>query len=414
MKNILIHSIVFHPDGVSTAYLYNDIALGFVNNGFGVSVLTTTPHYNFNKPVNKTNGFQKKLFGIYYKSEYQGIEVFHIPQKKYKNSMKRLFSFLYWHTVALLIGLFLIRYDFVLSPSPPLTIGIISIILGRIKKAKIVYNVQEIYPDLLINQRSLNSKFLIYILRKLECFVYDYSDAVVTIDSVFYNTIVSRFKRPNKLTIIPNFVDTEVYKPEKEYKGFIDKSNYNPNILKVMYAGNIGHAQDWNTLIEVANELKNCPVIFYIIGEGAKKEELLKEIKSRKLNNIKIFPYQKRELMSSINSFADVHIIFMELSIASQGFPSKVYSILACGKPIIVSSTIDSPLISFLNEINVGFLVTEENMTQKIEELKNSIKKYIDDRTLLITHSDNARNVIVSKYSKTVVVPQYVQLLEEL
>jgi colanic acid biosynthesis glycosyl transferase WcaI len=414
MKKVLIHSIVFHPDGVSTAYLYNDIALGFVNNGFEVSVLTTTPHYNFNKPINKENGFQKKLFGLYYNSNYHGVEIFHIPQKKHKSSIKRVFGFLYWHIVTLFIGLFLIRYDYVLSPSPPPTIGVISIILGKIKKAKIVYNVQEIYPDLLINQKSVNSKLIIYILRKLERFVYNFSDAVVTIDNVFYNTIVSRFKRPNKLRIIPNFVDTDVYKPEKEYDGFLDKTNNIQKGIKVMYAGNIGHAQDWNTLIEVAKEMRDCPIIFFIIGEGAKKEELLKEIELNNLKNIKVFPYQKRELMSRINAFADIHIIFMETSVASQGFPSKVYSILACGKPIIVSSTLNSPLISFLNEINVGFLVTEENKTQKIEELKNSFSKYIDNPTLLKNHSDNARKAIVKKYSKTAVVQQYVKLLEEL
>lgn len=414
MKKVLIHSIVFHPDGVSTAYLYNDIALGLINKGFEVIALTTTPHYNFSKPINEENGFQKKLFGLYYKSNFKGVEIFHIPQKKYKSSIKRLFGFLYWHIVSVLIGLLLIRFDFVLSPSPPPTIGFISIILGKIKRAKIVYNVQEIYPDILINQKKVNSKILIYILRKLEKFVYDYSDAVVTIDIIFYNTIVSRFKHSNKLKIIPNFVDTQVFKPEKEYNGFIDINDYNIKGLKAMYAGNIGHAQDWKTLIEVAKALKDYPVEFFIIGEGAKKDELIEEVKSHNISNIKLFPYQKRELMSRINAFADVHFIFMEPSAASQGFPSKVYSILACGKPIIVASTIDSPIISFLNKLNVGFLVTSESKTQKIEELKNAFIKYIDNASIIKTHSDNARKEIIMNYSKDVVVQQYVTLLQEL
>jgi len=414
MKKVLIQSIVFHPDGVSTAYLYNDIAIGFVNNGFAVSVLTTTPHYNYSKPINEDNGFRKKLLGLYYKSNYQGIEIFHIPQKKYKSSIKRILGFFYWHIVSLFIGLFLIRFDYVLSPSPPPTIGVISIILGKIKNAKIVYNVQEIYPDLLINQKSVNSKFIIYFLRKLESFIYNFSDAVVTIDKVFYNIIVTRFKKPTKLIIIPNFVDTDVYKPEKAYNGFIDKNDYNLKGLKVMYAGNIGHAQDWAALIGVAKALKNERVEFIIIGEGAKKHELLKEIDSNDLNNIKVFPYQKRELMSSINAFADVHIILMEPSVANQGFPSKVYTILACGKPLIVSSTIDSPLIGFLKEIDVGFLICNENKDQRIEELKNSITEYINNKPLIKKHSKNASKIILNNYLKKVVVQQYVKLLQEL
>lgn len=76
-----------------------------------------------------------------------------------------------------------------------------------------IYNVQEIYPDLLIEEGGLKSKPGIKLLKKTESFVYNYSDAVTTIDEVFYNTIISRFRNKSKLTVIPNFVDTDIYKP---------------------------------------------------------------------------------------------------------------------------------------------------------------------------------------------------------
>ena len=84
LKRVLIHSIVFSPDGVSTAYLYNDIALGLVDNGFDVVVLTTTPHYNIIKSELENHPISKKLCGLYYLSNFHGIRVYHIPLKSIK------------------------------------------------------------------------------------------------------------------------------------------------------------------------------------------------------------------------------------------------------------------------------------------------------------------------------------------
>ena len=186
-KKILIHSIVFSPDSVSTAYLYNDIAVELRNNNFEVVVLTTTPHYNnLGNNINNQK-LKKKFFGIYYESVFNNIKVIHVPLKKYKNTFLRLLSFIYWHIFSILISFKIKKVDFILSPSPPLTIGIVAIFISFLKRAKCVYNVQEIYPDLLVKQGSLNNKFLINIFSLMEKFVYNFSNSVVTIDSVFYS-----------------------------------------------------------------------------------------------------------------------------------------------------------------------------------------------------------------------------------
>ena len=115
----------------------------------------------------------KKLFGLYYVSYFNGIIVYHIPLKKYKSTFKRIISFVYWHLASLILGLTLKKIKFVLSPSPPLSIGFVSLIISKIKRAKAVYNVQEIYPDLLINQGNLNSTFIINLLKKFEKYIYN-------------------------------------------------------------------------------------------------------------------------------------------------------------------------------------------------------------------------------------------------
>ena len=172
-KKILIHSIVFSPDGVSTAYLYNDIALGFKNAGYEVVVLTTTPHYNLIETVLQKQPLNRKLFGLFFVSDFNGIRVIHIPSKKYKSTILRIFTFIYWHFFSLLIGLTFKKLDIILSPSPPLTIGFVSILIAKIKKAKFIYNVQEIYPDLLIKNGTIKSNIVIKLLKWLERYIYN-------------------------------------------------------------------------------------------------------------------------------------------------------------------------------------------------------------------------------------------------
>jgi colanic acid biosynthesis glycosyl transferase WcaI len=410
LKRVLIHSIVFSPDGVSTAYLYNDIALGLVDNGFEVVVLTTTPHYNVVKSELENQPLSKKGFGLYYTSTFNGILVYHIPLKKYKSTFKRIISFVYWHIASLILGLSLKRINFVLSPSPPLSIGFISLIISKIKGAKTVYNVQEIYPDLLINQGNLKSSFVINLLKKFEEFIYNNSDSVVTIDKIFYNTIFPRFRDTRKLHIISNFVDTDLYKPlncQQLLPEIFGK--YNKNI-KILYAGNIGFFQDWEPVLYAAKELLDENIEFWIIGEGVQKSYLEKEVCNHHLTNVRIFPYQRRELIPIINNHADIHFISINKQMEQEGFPSKVYTIMACAKPMIVITGEKTPLYIFLKDKNCAELITNNRNIN----FTNSIRKLSNDEKLRKDLGMNGYNEIINNYSKEVIVSKYANLLNSL
>ena len=410
LKRVLIHSIVFSPDGVSTAYLYNDIALGLEKNGFEVVVLTTTPHYNIIDSELLKQPITKKLFGLYSLSDFNGIKVYHIPLKKYKSTILRLFSFVYWHLFSFLFGLTFRNLNFVLSPSPPLSIGFISLLIAKIKGAKSVYNVQEIYPDLLINQGNLKSSLIINLLKKFEKFIYNNSAAVTTIDQVFYSQIKPRFLNSNKLHIIPNFVDTNLYKPIKSNLILpppFDKVNTK---IKLLYAGNIGFFQDWEPVLFAAKELINNNVEFWIIGEGVLKEFLEKEVQKQNLSNVRVFPYQNRELIPIINNYADIHFIAINQEMEQEGFPSKVYTIMACAKPIIVVTGKNTPLYCFLKDKNCSELVTSD----KNLSFTNAIRKLANNKELREKMGVNGYNECIKNYSKKVVVSKYAELLNSL
>lgn len=409
-KKILIHSIVFSPDSVSTAYLYNDIVLGFKDAGYEVVVLTTTPHYNLIETALQKQPLNRKLFGLFYESDFDGIRVIHVPLKKYKSTIIRISSFIYWHFLSLIIGLSIKKVDFILSPSPPLSIGLISILIAKKNRAKFIYNVQEIYPDLLINQGNLKSRIVINLLKKFEKFIYNHSTAVTTIDDVFYSTISSRFVDANKLKIIPNFVDTDLYKPLKQKLQLPSIFGNDNGTIKVLYAGNIGFFQDWEPVFFAANQLKNENIEFWIVGEGVQKVELEKEIKNQKISNIRIFPYQNREDLPIINNFVDIHFIAINPKMEQEGFPSKVYTIMACAKPIVVVTGDKTPLHNFIKDKNCSELITNNRNINFTE----AIRKLAIDQELRERLGNNGYEVIIKNYSKKVVVSKYVNLLKSL
>ena len=408
-KRLLIYSLVFSPDGVSTAYLYNDIALGFQKNNYEVTVLTTTPHYNLIQESLDRQPLKKCFLGLFFTSSFNGIKVYHIPLKKYKSSLIRILSFIYWHLASLIIGLFLKKPDIILTPSPPLTSGLISILLAKVKGSKSVYNVQEIYPDLLINHGRLTNPVIIKFLKILEGWVYNWSNAVTTIDLNFYNTIKTRIRNLDNLKIISNFVDTELYKTSssvalpKVFKKIKGKTD-------MVYAGNIGIAQEWDLVINLAKAIKKLPITIWIIGEGVKKKYLESQIKKHKLFNIQLLPYQERKYMPVINLFADFHFIAMNKSMEHDGFPSKVYTIMSSGKPMVVVSSDQTPIVSFLEQSKAALTVTNHSL----RDFKKAVLKLEADKDLRNTLGANGRKVVEQKFNKQVVIKKYIKLAEDI
>lgn len=408
MKRVLIHTLIFSPDGVSTAYLYNDIALHLKARGFDVVVLTTTPHFNIVPEQVKKQPMRWRLLGVCKESVFQGIKVLHVPQKKFKNTILRIVGFCYWHIVSFFIGLSIKHVDLILSPSPPLTVGWMNLGLAKLKGCKVIYNVQEIYPDIL----KLKEGLVLKCLRRMEHKVYNRSDAVTTIDKVFYDTIVPRFKDQSKLRIIPNFVDTELYH-ETKWEGRLDSRMFpNNDCVKLLYAGNIGHMQAWEPLVVLAERTKNLNVEYFVIGEGAQRRYVEEEIEKRKLDTIHLLPYQPRELMPAILSYSDASFIFMAPDQDGDGFPSKVYTIMACEKPMLILSGENTPIVNFLRDKGCAKIITEQDFNRKVDEMVDWLKSVSKED--LVQMGKNGMAVIQAEYTKEKVTDMYCDLVIDL
>lgn len=401
--------MIFSPDGVSTAYLYNDIALAFKKAGYDVVVLSTTPHFNIVPEQLEKQPMKWGVWGLYKKSFFEGIPVYHVPQKKYKSTLLRLIGFLYWHLVSFFIGLFIKNVDVIVSPSPPLTIGRLNNWLCKLKDCKVVYNVQEIYPDILNKpQTSLVYQYL----RGMEKRVYNNSTACTTIDQIFYDTIVDRFKDKSKLHIIPNFVDTELYHSGVTTEA-LDKRLFPENDnVKLLYAGNIGFAQDWETLVRLAEKTKDMPIEYFLIGMGVRKQWVEEQKGVRDLKKLHILDYQPRHLMPAILSYCDLQYIFMTPEQEGMGFPSKVYTIMACGCPLLVCSGENTPIVNFLKPLGCAKLVTNHDLEKKTDEMAAWLSTMTRDK--FHEMGVKGESVIQESYTKDKVTRKYVELVDSL
>ena len=408
-KKILIHTLIFSPDGVSTAYLYNDIALAFQKNGWDVVVLSTTPHFNVVEEQLAEQPMKWGVWGLYKKSSFKGISVYHVPQKKFKSTLLRLVGFVYWHIVSFLMALFMKNIDVILSPSPPLTIGRLNNWLGKLKGCNVVYNVQEIYPDILNKpETSLVHRYL----RSMERKVYNQSDAVTTIDQIFYDTIVDRFEDRSKLHIIPNFVDTDLYKSGVS-TAELDKSLFPENDnIKLLYAGNIGWAQDWKPLVKLAEKTRNLPVEYFLIGMGKMRSWVEEQKQTLGLDKLHILDYQPRHLMPAILAYSDLQYIFMTPESEGMGFPSKVYTIMACGRPLLVCSGENTPIVNFLKPIGCAKLITDHDLDRKTDEMTQWLAGMTREKLREMGAKGEA--VVKAEYAKEIVTNKYVELINSL
>lgn len=408
-KKILIHTLIFSPDGVSTAYLYNDIALAFQKRGWDVVVLSTTPHFNVVEEQLAEQPLKWGVWGLYKKSSFKGIPVYHVPQKKFKSTLLRLVGFVYWHIVSFLMALFMKNIDVILSPSPPLTIGRLNNWLGKLKGCKVVYNVQEIYPDILNKPKtSLVHK----VLSKMEYKVYNKSAAVTTIDQVFYDTIVDRFEDKSKLHIIPNFVDTDLYKSGVS-TAELDKSLFPENDnIKLLYAGNIGWAQDWKPLVKLAEKTRNLPVEYFLIGMGKMRSWVEEQKQTLGLDKLHILDYQPRHMMPAILAYSDLQYIFMTPESEGMGFPSKVYTIMACGRPLLVCSGENTPIVNFLKPIGCAKLITDHALDRKTDEMTQWLAGMTREK--LREMGAKGETIVKAEYAKEIVTNKYVELVNSL
>jgi colanic acid biosynthesis glycosyl transferase WcaI len=411
VARILLYTLVFSPDGVSTAQLLTDLAVDLQALGHDVTVLTTTPHFNVDPEARARQPLSRRWGALLQESRCGGIPVYHVRMReKGRRVLARLVDYAGFHVASLVAGAVLGEgFDLVLAPSPPLTIGVGAWLIGLMRRAPFVYNVQEIYPDVAIRLGVLRNRSLIRLMCWLEGFTYRRARRVVVISERFRRDLLAKDVPAEKLVVIPNFVDTDFIRPMPRRNSFSALHGLDERFV-VLYAGNLGLTQGLETVLEAAASLAARPEVrFLLVGDGARRAWLESEAAVRGLANVTLLPYQPRSTVPEMYAASDVCLVPLKGGTARDTFPSKIYTIMAAGRPAIACAEEDSELAWVVREARCGFAVPPDDAGA----LAVAVTSALDARQDLATMGRRGRDYVVSNHGRAAVAASYDALIRE-
>lgn len=412
MARIALLSLVFAPDSVSTSVLMTELALDLRGLGHDIVVLSTTPHYNEDHAARLKQPLTRRWGGLLYESSYDGIPVYHASVPVRANRVgARLLDYARFHAISSLAGTLLAGdYDVVLAPSPPLTVGLCAWVLGRFRHVPFIYNVQEIYPDVAVTLGLLKNRPTIRTLEALERFIYRRARVITVISEWFRRRLIIKGVPADKVRVIHNFVDTEFMQPRPRQNDFSSAHGLNDKFV-VLYAGNIGLTQGFETILSAADRLRRIPDLrVVIVGDGTRRSWIEKQLARDPYPNMVLLPYQPRSAVPDIYASSDLCLVPLKRGTAQETFPSKVYTIMAAARPVVVSADPDSELAWVVEHAECGWAIPPDDDSA----LAHSISQAYAVREKLPSMGTNGRAYVVAHHSRQVVTRQYDELIREL
>ncbi|MCI6590965.1 MAG: glycosyltransferase family 4 protein [Lentisphaeraceae bacterium] len=398
--DILLLSLIFNPDNVSTAQIMAALAEDLQKQGNRVCVVTTTPHYHRDVAMEAAQPLRPWLGRIIQRSEIGEIPVWHIwmPDKSIWPPL-RILSWLWFHGASVLLACALrFRPQVLIACSPPITIGLAAWAIAALKRCRYLYNVQELYPDIAVNLGYLKHPWAIRAVSAVEHFIYRHATAVTSITPAMCAKIRARTE-PGKVRLIPNFVelptaDELAARTSPPHAGLV-----------ITYAGNMGVPQNLGLLVEAAAQLDT--VTIRLIGDGGDRKRL--EALARDLGvcgtKVRFEGYRPLSEMPKIYAESDLFYVAQSPQACSDGIPSKIYRILGNRKPLLVVTAQEADLATFVRETQGGVVVsafTPEAVAEVIRSLAPARLAEMAERGYQAMQRDYSRERVTAQYGRLV------------
>ena len=344
----------FAPDAAPTGHVMTSLVEEWVAQGHRVHVVTAKPWYVRHRVE---EGWGKGL--VHHEDTSWGriSRVHPFPTDK-RNIPARALAFLGFTILAGWVALLRrTRPDVVLVMSPPLTLGLAGWVVSRLRRAPLVFNVQDIFPDVAVDAGVLTNPVVVRVAGAIERFCYRRAAAVTVLSDDLRANVAGKVpeRHRDKVAVIPNFIDTGRVSPgprENDYRREYGLSG----ARVVMYAGNLGFSQPVELLLDAARDLAaDDGLLFVVNGGGAARPSL--ERAADDLPNVHFVDLQPRERLSEVLAAADVHVVLLRPGLARSSVPSKLYSVLAAGRPIVASVDPGSEVARILDEAGAGIAV---------------------------------------------------------
>ena len=298
----------FTPERQSSSLLDHQRYVAFADAGIEMMLYTPTP----------TRGIEKEVREEYKKrtreTMYDGMMtvVRYSLMREGHNTIIRAFRYFCGFVKQYIAGCKHKDADCIFLVSTPPIQGLLGGLLKRKLKIPFVYNLQDIFPDSLVSSGlSTKNSILWKIGRKIENYTYRKADKIIVITEDFKHNIMQKGVAADKIEVVYNWVDEMAIVPiAKECNPLFDDLKINRSNFNVVYAGNLGNAQNIDVIIDAANQLKDHQNInFLIFGSGGLKEHYVKKAQSYGIENIRFFPIQPLELVSQVYGIGDICVV---------------------------------------------------------------------------------------------------------
>ena len=340
--------------------------------GHSVTVLTEMP--NHPKGI-IFNGYKHKIF-MKEKMENFLINRVWVFTSVKKNFITRILFYVSFMFMGFLHTLFnWKKYDIVYVSSPPLFVGVIGLWLKKIfRKTKFVFEVRDLWPDGAIEMGELKNKHFRKFSYSLEKQLYENAEKIISVTERFKEHIIAKGFEEKKIDVIRNGSDLSFTKVDisEEFK----KQYNSENNFIVVYAGNLGIAQNLKTLLESAKQLDKDDIKFLLIGTGPEEKQLKKFAKKEHITNVDFCGEIPKKNVSEYLSLADCGIIPLKnIKVFESTIPSKLFDYMSADLPILLGVTGEAADILLESESGITFLPdNSEDLAEKIIWMKNHPK----------------------------------------
>ena len=337
--NLLVLCPHFAPDVAPTGEVMTQIAAGLTDRGHRLHVVTSLPWYRHHAIE---DGWGGRVVRHDDSAWGRVTRVHPFPTDK-TNITARALAFGGFTALSGLAGLFTrCRPDAVLAMSPPLTLGLAGWSVARTRGIPFVFNIQDVFPDVAVELGAISDPRIISAASWLERETYLRADAVTVLSDDLRENVVSKIAGrggsagdPSKVRVIPNFIDTEWIRPGDRHNAYRRELGLTDETV-VMYAGNVGLSQSLELVIAAAAHHAHDPqVVFVINGGGSARADL--ERAAAGLPNVRFVDMQPKERLPEVVAAADIHVVPLRAGLARSSVPSKLYTILAAGRPVVAS-----------------------------------------------------------------------------
>lgn len=389
----------FAPDIAPTGAVMTRIVQELAALGHEIHVVTSLPWY-------RQHAIEPGWTGRIWRNEKTSwgsiTRVHPFPGKTKRNLLRRAIGF---GLFSLFVGFRGLRVgrgriDGVLAMSPPLTLGLTGRFIATLRRTRLVFNIQDVFPDAAIQTKAITNPMIIASARWLERVSYQASDAVVLLSDDLLHNVEKKVSLSHRsaLHVIPNFVDTIAITPQNRLTDYRRELGIGDGVI-VMYAGNVGFSQSIEMLIAAARAIPNIDVV--INGDGAARKSL--QEMARDCRNVHFVEYQPIERLGEVLASADIHVVPLRAGLASISVPSKVYSILAAGRPVLAAIDVDSEIPRIFASSGAGITVPPEDAAKFI----SGVRWLVDQPDLRVEMGKKGRQWVEQHVSPLAVAVAY-------